>query len=372
MAFITLQLPEDLDATTARVLRNILAQIDGVLSKEHNPDGSHGDISARSINVDPNPAIQTETAPIRLYGGDAANVVLTGTTSVARPVGRSTIVIAEATATPAINAIVPTAEVTNQEGESLLLINLSGVAVTLIFGNEHGFRLPDGVNYIMRPSEALQLQFIANFWMILGSDTNRQVQTGSVMMFFTACPTGYTELTSMRDFVPIGGTVAQAGNTLGNASVTPTFTGTPGTTGAGTAHSHGFSGTTDNESAHTHGVSGNTDNESAHTHGYGGNTDTQDVPTNSVEVQAGTGQLVNEVSGSGTHLHSYSGTSAAGSAHSHAVSFTSGAGSAHNHTFSGTSATESAHTHSFTPAGTISAVDVHQPSRRVVFCQKDP
>jgi microcystin-dependent protein len=60
-----------------------------------------------------------------------------------------------------------------------------------------------------------------------------------------------------------------------------------GTTGAGSAHSHGFSGTTGTEnlttarpltpaddfvsdSGHTHGFSGTTDSESAHTHSFSG------------------------------------------------------------------------------------------------------
>ena len=75
MAFPTLSFPEFLPNSTREELEAFEAQVTGYLSQEHNSDGSHGDVTADSVDVETDAAV----------GGDLAvvgNTTLTGTLTV--------------------------------------------------------------------------------------------------------------------------------------------------------------------------------------------------------------------------------------------------------------------------------------------------
>ncbi len=104
-----------------------------------------------------------------------------------------------------------------------------------------------------------------------------------------------------------------------------------------TMNSYTPAGTNANESAHTHSVTaaGTNANESSHTHGVGTFATSGDAATAATGSSGAAKPTAN-------HVHTITGSSAAGSAHTHTFTgsgVTSAAGSAHTHTFTGNAAT---------------------------------
>ena len=354
MPIITFTMPEGIDANLQRALRNVFAQIEGIIGKEHNDDGTHSHITALSMNVQPNPARQEETAAVKVYGEDWVTVEITGPNVFYHPVGTARIKVTAVSGTANIFGISPVANAPIVPGEMFLIMNDTTTPFYLIhqdIPDSDAFRLPDGLNYTVRPNECVQLIHDEQ-WRLISANAARQVPEGLLGIFSGACPDGWTEDTDMRDYVPIGGTVGQVNATLGAASVTPTFNGTAGNTGNAGAHTPAggivstFTGTP----------------VAAHTHTF---TTDSGVLTAVVDfdfASGGDGTIWAWNSDVGTNPHTHTGTTDAGGGFTPAGTIVS--------TFTGTPVAD--HSHSFTPAGTIPAVDVHQPSRRKVFCYPTP
>ncbi|MBI5743149.1 MAG: hypothetical protein HY952_01235 [Elusimicrobia bacterium] len=191
------------------------------------------------------------------------------------------------------------------------------------------------------------------------------VPIGAIALFDGACPTDWTELAAAQGRYLVGnpsggalsGTLGTAMTNLADASYTPAgavaapvFTGTGGTTGSESAHTHGMQ-------SHTHTTdiaSFSSGAEASHTHAVGTGPSATWCTSRTAAAcsgQADYGNAGNTFQASGTSAHTHGNTSA-GSSHSHTVDppATASGGPSTANTAAG-----SAHSHSFTPAGTNTA-----------------
>lgn len=172
---------------------------------------------------------------------------------------------------------------------------------TVLTGTVHaytGSSAPTG--YLMCDGSAVSRETYANLFVVMG--TTYGAGNGTTTF----------NVPDLRQRVPLGKAASGTGSTLGS-------------TGGAINHTHSggtVSGSTASESSHTHGA-GSFAAAAGGDHNHGGTTGIGDT-TQNFNMAAGATAMndaahVHDILDSGTHTHTISGTSAAGSSHSHSA-----------------------------------------------------
>jgi len=349
-----------------------------------------GAITAASMRVTTNLGVGTSTAHTAIQVAGPVATAVTTKTAAYTISDTDSIVIADAT-TAAYGLTLPSA--VGIAGRQYLIKkrDSSANAVTVATTSSQTI---DGASSFVLGSQWVFVTVISDGanWIIAATNAVG-VPSGSVAYFnASACPSGWSELTSGRGRVLVG---MQAGGTLAGTVgtglsnlATRDITSVP-------AHNHTISApvtTTSNGGAHTHSVdppsTATSSTEGSHVHTIDPpNTGTSWGGDHSHAILAGPGDDLNfsgnydGVTDSDSYAAVWRNTNVAGG-HSHSVdivAFSSAAAGAHGHTVdiaAFNSASGGAHDHtvtipSFTSASTGSAsVDVTMPYLQLLVCQK--
>ena len=349
-----------------------------------------GAITAASMRVSTNLGVGTSTAHTAIQVAGPVATAVTTKTAAYTISDTDSIVIADAT-TAAYALTLPSA--VGIAGRQYLIKKRDNSANAVTVATTSSQTI-DGASSFVLGSQWVFVTVISDGanWIIAATNAVG-VPSGSVAYFnASACPSGWSELTSGRGRVLVG---MQAGGTLAgtvgtglNNLATRDITSVP-------AHTHTISApvtTTSNGGAHTHSVdppsTATSNTEGSHVHTIDPpNTGTSWGGDHSHAILAGPGDDLNfsgnydGVTDSDSYAAVWRNTNVAGG-HSHTldiVAFSSAAAGAHGHTVdiaAFNSASGGAHDHtvtipSFTSASTGSAsVDVTMPYLQLLVCQK--